>query len=76
MPRQNLDRLQKMCAERGKVAPKEWPEGLICVSSDMREWAKRQDNAEIKTKEKKTSRQKKSVKSSGSDEKNESESNE
>lgn len=45
MPRQNLPYLQALCKEYGKVAPTEWPEGLIGVGPDMRAWVKAQDDA-------------------------------
>jgi len=50
MPRQDLDRLKSMCSEYGKVAPKEWPEGLIGVGPDIRRWVKAQDDAKAKPK--------------------------
>lgn len=43
VPRQNLERLQTMCKEAGKIAPKEWPEGLIGVGPDMRNFVKAQE---------------------------------
>ena len=32
-----------MCKEAGKIAPKEWPEGLIGVGPDMRNFVKAQE---------------------------------
>lgn len=45
MPRQNLERLQAMCKEGGKVIPKEWPEGLIGVGPNMRAFVRSQEEA-------------------------------
>jgi len=45
MPRQNLERLQAMCKEAGKIIPKEWPEGLIGVGPDMRAFVRSQEEA-------------------------------
>lgn len=45
MPRQNLERLQAMCKEAGKVTPKQWPEGLIGVGPDMRAFVRSQEEA-------------------------------
>lgn len=45
MPRQNLERLQAMCKEAGKIEPKEWPEGLIGVGPDMRAFVRAQEVA-------------------------------
>ena len=45
MPRQNLERLQAMCKEAGKITPKEWPENLIGVGPDMRKFVKSQEDA-------------------------------
>ena len=43
MPRQDLDSLKSMCKDYGKVSPKEWPEGLIGVGPDMRNFVKVQE---------------------------------
>ncbi len=45
MPRQNLERLQAMCKEAGKIIPKELPEGLIGVGPDMRAFVRSQEEA-------------------------------
>lgn len=45
MARQNLERLQWMCEQAGKVSPSEWPEGLIGVGPDMRRFVKAQEDA-------------------------------
>mgnify|MGYP003131870452 CR=1 FL=1 len=50
MARQDLNRLQSMCKAAGKAEPKEWPEGLIGVGPDMRNWVKSQDDAPTKPK--------------------------
>ena len=45
MPRQNLDRLQAMCKDAGKIVPKEWPEDLIGVGPNMRAFVRSQEEA-------------------------------
>lgn len=64
--RTDLPRLKAMCLEYGKVAPKEWPEGLLGVGSDMRGWVKIQLDASPKKVEKKKESVVNEVKGTGS----------
>ena len=48
MTRQNLSLLQEMCKKARKVIPTEWPEGLLGIGFDMREWVREQEDASTK----------------------------
>lgn len=48
MPRQNLELLQQMCKKARKAVPTEWPEGLLGIGFDMREWVRSQEDAPTK----------------------------
>ena len=50
MPRQNLELLQDMCKKARKVIPTEWPEDLLGIGFDMREWVRSQEDAPTKSK--------------------------
>lgn len=43
MTRTNLPLLQEMCKKAGKIIPVEWPEGLLGIGFDMREWVETQE---------------------------------
>ena len=45
MARQNLELLQDMCKKARKAIPTEWPEGLLGIGFDMREWVRSQEDA-------------------------------
>ncbi len=46
--RQNLELLQEMCKKARKAIPTEWPEGLLGIGFDMREWVRSQEDAPTK----------------------------
>ena len=48
MTRQNLSLLQEMCKKARKAIPTEWPEGLLGIGFDMREWVREQEAASTK----------------------------
>lgn len=48
MTRQNLELLQEMCKKARKAVPTEWPEGLLGIGFDMREWVRSQEDAPTK----------------------------
>ncbi len=48
MTRQNLSLLQEMCKKARKAIPTEWPEGLLGIGFDMREWVREQEDASTK----------------------------
>jgi hypothetical protein len=52
MARQNLELLQEMCKTARKAIPTEWPEGLLGIGFDMREWVRSQEDAPTKSKAK------------------------
>ncbi|MBL98021.1 MAG: hypothetical protein CMF52_09410 [Legionellales bacterium] len=54
MTRQNLSLLQEMCKKARKVVPTEWPEGLLGIGFDMREWVREQEDASTKKTKSKT----------------------